>query len=64
MTKQEEIREGIVRLGYDIHDVEEIFNYLHSQGVVIEVDEEPVKGYYYGKGAPQQLVLTEPLVEG
>ena len=41
MTEQEEIKKGVVRLGYDVHDVEEIFNYLHSQGVVIKVDREP-----------------------
>lgn len=43
MTRQEEIRKGLYdwfTLNRDTNDADGILRYLHSQGVVIEVDRE------------------------
>jgi len=70
MNKQEEIRmwlkERLSEHGcpnaYLNNDADKILSYLHSQGVVIKVDREPIKGDYYGENAPQQMKLVEPLI--
>jgi len=82
MSKQEEIRkkiydvvlaartEGIIcgkTKGFADSDTEEIIDYLHSQGVVIKVDDKP--GIIIEKsGSPHvcrvKYHATMPLVEG
>ena len=85
MTKQEEIYKGVseivewaVEVGKDRRAIKDIFEYLHSQGVVIKVDRElPIwelgsisneVEYAIYKAAQQDMlkagyVAVEPLVE-
>ena len=74
MTKQEEIKRIVwqhIRMSEaNMSDhysktivVDGLIKDLSEHGVVLKVDEEPIKGGYYGKDAKYQIRLVEPLIE-